>query len=80
MKTDFEVIGVIDGAETFAECHGIRQLAKLIELHGGKNWRKRKGFATVRYLKTGEICHAEVHWYEAHGVGKVQLKVKRKLG
>jgi hypothetical protein len=76
---DFEIVGEITGAETFAEGHGIRSLAKLIAKYGGKNWRKRKGFVSVCVLKTGEIRHAEVHWYEAHGVGKVQLKVKELL-
>jgi len=66
---DFEVIGEIIVAETFAQGHGIRSLAKLTEKYGGKNWRKRK---------TGEIRRAE-DWYEAHGVGKVQLKVKKLL-
>jgi hypothetical protein len=76
---DFEIIGEITDTETFAQGHGIRSLAKLTEKYGGKNWRKRKGFVSVRVLKTGEIRRAEVHWYEAHGVGKVQLKVKKLL-
>jgi hypothetical protein len=52
---DFEVIGEIIVAETFAQGHGIRSLAKLTEKYGGKNWRKRKGFVSVRVLETGEI-------------------------
>ena len=76
---DFELVGEITGAETFAEGQGIRRLAQLIKRFGGKNWRKRKGFAMIRITATGEIHHAEVHWYEAHGVGKVQLKIKELL-
>jgi 3-oxoacyl-(acyl-carrier-protein) synthase len=76
---DFEILGEISGAETFAEGRGIRELARLIERHGGKNWRKRKGFAMIRILATSEIRQAEIHWYEAHGIGKVQLKVKELL-
>ncbi|GHU43491.1 hypothetical protein AGMMS50289_09990 [Betaproteobacteria bacterium] len=51
----------------------------LMDDYGGKNWRKRKGFAYVRVLTTGEIRRAEVHWYEAHGIGKVEMKVKKCL-
>ncbi|GHU30531.1 hypothetical protein AGMMS50256_17590 [Betaproteobacteria bacterium] len=75
----FEIIGEIQGAETFAEGHGIRALARLMDDYGGKNWRKRKGFVYVRVLATGEIRRAEVHWYEAHGIGKVEMKVKKCL-
>ncbi|MDR3299636.1 MAG: hypothetical protein LBU43_06455 [Candidatus Accumulibacter sp.] len=74
---DFEVIGKITGAETFAEGRGIRDLPRLLSTYGGRNWRKRKGFALVRLLETGETRHAEVHWYEAHGIGKKEMKVKR---
>jgi hypothetical protein len=43
---------------------------------GGKNWRKKKGFPLVYYIDTGETERAEIHWYEAHGIGKVELKIK----
>lgn len=61
----FELAGEIEGVETFAEGHGIRELSRLFETYGGKNWRKRKGFAVLSHLKTGHTRRAEVHWYEA---------------
>jgi len=76
---EFELVGEITGAETFAEGRGIRDLSRLMETYGGKNWRKRKGVAAVRLLDTGETRRAELHWYEGHGIGKVELKVKRCL-
>ncbi|MDR2187906.1 MAG: hypothetical protein LBE62_07605 [Azonexus sp.] len=76
---EFELIGDIVGAETFAEGRGIRELARLIKTYGGRNWRKRKGFGVIRLISTGEARHAELHWYECHGVGKVELKVKKCL-
>ena len=72
------IVGEIRDAETFAEGHGIRELQHLIKTHGGKNWRKRKGLARV-LLPTGETAPVAIHWYEAHGVGKVGLKVKEWL-
>ena len=75
----FELVGEITSPETFAEGHGIRNLAYLLETYGGKNWRKRKGFAVLRHLETGRTRGAEIHWYEAHGIGKVELKVKEWL-
>ena len=62
--------------EPIAEGTGIRQLTKLMQLYGGKNWKKKKGFATVRLLASSEMVRAELHWYEAHGIGKVQFKIK----
>jgi hypothetical protein len=76
---EFELVGEIVGADAFAEGRGIRDLARLIKTYGGKNWRKRKGFALIRLLDTGDIRPAELHWYEAHGIGKVELKVKQCL-
>jgi hypothetical protein len=74
----WQIVGGIQGAETFAEGRSIRDLQHLVDTYGGKNWKKRKGFARV-LLPTGEMVSAEVHWYEAHGVGKVGLKVKEWL-
>jgi hypothetical protein len=54
----------------------IRQLPGLRRQYGQGRWRKRKGTATVR-LSTGEVRRAEVHWYEAHGIGAVRHKIKR---
>ena len=74
----FEIIGQIRGAETIATGRGIRDLDALQERFGRGNWRKLKGFATVR-LEDGTIAEAEVHWYEAHGIGKRWMKIKRYL-
>jgi hypothetical protein len=65
-------------AEYFAEGRGIHELQRLFDTYGGKNWRKRKGLARVR-LPTGETVPVEIHWYGAHGIGKVDLKVKEWL-
>ena len=75
---DFRVIGTISGEETIAEGSAIRELERLVRLHGPGNWRKRKGLATVE-LASGAVRRAEVHWYEAHGIGRRELKIKRFL-
>lgn len=74
----FEIIGEIRGLKTIAVGHGVRDLAILQKRFGKANWRKLKGFATVR-LEAGTIAEAEVHWYEAHGIGKRWIKIKRYL-
>jgi hypothetical protein len=74
----FEEIWGITDAETIAFKSSIRELDRLRKLHGGWRWMKRKGFATVR-LFDGTIHKAEVHWYEAHGIGKKEIKIKRLL-
>ena len=75
---NFVVIGDITDAETFAVGASIRELPRLRRLYGGSRWRKRKGFAQVS-LSGGEVCRAEVHWYEAHGIGRVEMKIKQFL-
>lgn len=72
---DFEIIGEIRHAETFARGSGIRELSRLRKIHGLGNWRKRKGIATVR-LSDGSVHEAEIHWYEATGIGKREFKIK----
>ena len=72
---DFEVIGDIIGIETIATGSGIRELGRLRKRHGRGRWRKRKGFAEIR-LPSGEIVRAELHWYEATGIGKLEMKIK----
>ena len=74
----FEVIKPIDQIETFAQGTGIRELQRLQKLYGRGKWRKRKGIARVK-LANGEICKAEIHWYEATGIGKFQFKIKQFL-
>ena len=75
---NFEVVGEISDVETFAVGVSIRELPRLRRVHGGGRWRKRKGVARVR-LQDGQLCRAEVHWSEAHGLGRVELKIKRFL-
>jgi hypothetical protein len=43
-----------------------------------QRWKKLKGTATIK-LADGTICHAELHWYEAHGIGAKELRIKRIL-
>lgn len=78
MPESFEIIGPIHGVEIIASLHGIRDLAVLQKRFGRGNWRKVKGFATVR-LADGRIADAEIHWYEAHGIGRRWIKIKRYL-
>lgn len=73
---DFEIIGSIENAETFAVGSAIRELLRLRKFYGRGRWRKRKGIATVR-LRNGSIVRAEVHWYEATGIGSKEFKIKR---
>ena len=75
---EFRVIGNITGQETIAEGSAIRELARLVKVYGPAHWRKRKGFASIR-LESGELRRAELHWYEAHGIGKRLMKVKRVI-
>lgn len=74
----FEILGEIHHVETIASGRGIRILERLVRLYGKGNWRKLKGWASVR-LEDGTISEAELHWFEAHGVGKRLMKVKRVL-
>ena len=72
----FEIVGDIANVETFATGSSIREVARLRKFYGRGRWRKRKGVAKVR-LENGEIRVAEVHWYEAHGIGRKDFKIKR---
>ena len=76
---DFEVVGSITEIETIAVASSIRDLPRLRKVYGSGRWRKLKGIAAVR-LSDGAVCQAEVHWYEAHGVGRKEIKIKRFLG
>lgn len=75
-RMDFEIIGEIKHSETIARGSGIREINRLRKIHGPGNWRKRKGNAMVR-LQDGSIREAEIHWYEAAGIGKREFKIKR---
>jgi hypothetical protein len=74
----FEIIGELTAVETIAAGSGIRELSRLRKFYGRGRWRKRKGIARVR-LMDGEMVLAEVHWYEATGIGKREFKIKRFL-
>jgi hypothetical protein len=74
----FEVLGAIRDRQTIASGLGVRDRRRLIREHGGSQWRKMKGRATVR-LGDGTIVDAEVHWYEAHGIGVRELKFKKPI-
>ena len=74
----FEIIGELTAVETIAAGSGIRELARLRKFYGRGRWRKRKGVARVR-LTNGEVVLAELHWYEATGIGKREFKIKRFL-
>jgi hypothetical protein len=71
----FEIVGEISQIETIATGSGIREIARLRKLYGKGRWRKRKGVARVR-LADGSFHLAEVHWYEASGIGRKEVKVK----
>jgi hypothetical protein len=74
----FEIISEIRAIETIASGHGIHILPRLIRLYGRGNWRKLKGIAMVRF-EDGTISEAELHWFEAHGIGKRRMKFKRLI-
>jgi len=72
------IVSPITVIENIAVSRGIRELKRLRRIYGGRRWRKVRGSAYVE-LVTGEIRFAELHWYEAHGIGKKQIKIKRLL-
>src|SRR6266702_1242187 len=74
----FEIVGEISEVETFATGSGIREIARLRRIYGRGRWRKRKGIARVR-LADGSLHGAEVHWYEAAGIGRKEYKIKHLL-
>jgi hypothetical protein len=75
---NFEILGGIVEVETIARGRGIRDLARLRRMYGRGSWRKLKGLARIR-LANGRIRLVELHWYEAHGIGKREMKRKRYL-
>lgn len=74
----FEILGTISEIETIAAGSGIRELARLRKTYGHGFWRKRKGLAQIR-LPDGQIRLAELHWYEASGIGRREYKIKQLL-
>ena len=74
----FEIIGDIEDVETLAVGGRIRDIMRIQKQFGSGRWRKLKGLAKVR-LQSGRICNAELHWYEAHGIGRKKMKIKKLL-
>ena len=74
----FEIIGDITDIEPIATGSAIREVTRLRRQYGRGRWRKLKGIALIR-LANGRIRRAEIHWYEAHGIGKREIKRKRYM-
>ena len=79
MSDDVEILGEITAIETIATGSAVKRRRLLSKVYGVGNWRKLKGIATVR-LPDGFVVRAEVHWFESHGRGRYELKIKRFLG
>ena len=74
----FDIIDEIKEIELIAKGSRIRDLTRLKKIYGLVNWKKMKGIAHIR-LPSGKVKLAELHWYEAHGIGKKEIKRKRYL-
>ena len=72
----FRIIRLSEKQETIAEAQGIRELSRLIKVYRNGRWRELKGVALIE-LSNGTIRRAELHWYEAHGIGRKEIKRKR---
>jgi hypothetical protein len=77
-RMHFEIVGPIRSAKTIARGSGIRNLKRLKRAYGFGMWRKRKGLAMIK-LQDGTLLMAELHWYEASGLGKREFKIKRLM-
>ena len=75
---EFEIVGEIDVVETIAAGRAIRDCRRLQRVYGKGRWRKLRAVAKAR-VRNGTIHTAEVHWYEAHGIGRKEFKVKLPL-
>jgi hypothetical protein len=74
----FDVVGRIEQVETIAAGPSVKIRSFLRKTYGRGRWRKLKGIATVR-LPNGKLRRVELHWYEAHGIGKRDIKIKDYL-
>lgn len=74
----FEILGEVESVEAIAIGRSIRDIGRLRRRYGTGRCRKLKGTAIVR-LRSGAVHRAEIHWYEAHGIGRVKFKIKRYL-
>ncbi|NTU62301.1 MAG: hypothetical protein HGB05_02600 [Chloroflexi bacterium] len=77
-KSSFKVISEITNIEIIAAGTSIREIERLRRQYGSGRWRKLKGIALIQ-LRNGQVKVAELHWYEAHGVGRKEIKRKRYL-
>ena len=75
---DFEILSKISNIEPIAVGSRIHVIARLRKMYGKGRWRKLKGVATIR-LRSGHVRLAELHWYEAHGIGRKEMKRKLYL-
>ena len=75
---NFRLLSPIRKVENIAYGYGIRNLKRLNKFYGKSKWRKMKGFAKIQ-LEDGAIVDAELHWYEGHGIGKKEIKIKRYI-
>jgi len=78
MMIQFEILGEISDIETIAEGRGVYIRRYLERTYGKGRWRKMKGIGTVK-LADATICEAEIHWFEAHGIGRKDFKIKRVI-
>jgi len=76
--TNFKILGEIQDIETIAAGHGVHIRRYLVRTYGKGRWRKIKGIANVQ-LSDGKILKAEIHWFEAHGIGRKDFKIKRTI-
>ncbi|MBI3959078.1 MAG: hypothetical protein HY328_09735 [Chloroflexi bacterium] len=76
---DFDLLSDISDIETIARGTGVRIRRYLSATYGNGQWRKRKGNTWIRIIRTDEVQFAELHWFEAHGIGRRDMKRKRKL-
>ncbi len=77
-SVEFEIVGEITNVERIAVNTSIRDLARLRKIYGKGRWRKLKGTAQIQ-LSNGRIRNAELHWYEAHGIGRREIRWKRYI-
>jgi len=75
----FRILGRIEEVEVIATGAALRERKRLWKFYGKGRWRKLKGIASIEF-SDGTKCEAEVHWYEAHGIGTKEHKIKRIIG
>lgn len=75
---EFTLVDELTAVEVIAAGRSVRARRRLQRLYGGRTWRKMKGLAHVE-LPNGRIRFVELHWYESHGVGRQEFKIKRYL-